>query len=135
MKIHIQLTRYAVVGLASNALGYLLYLFITTLGMGHKTAMTLLYIVGVLQTFFFNKRWSFNHNGATHTALIRYIIAYAFGYVLNLVTLVVLVDHWGLPHQWVQGVMIFVLAGMLFLLQRYWVFASKPERAGVGEKA
>lgn len=122
MKFHVQLSRYVVVGLMSNAIGYLLYLLLTTLGLGHKTAMTLLYVIGTLQTFIFNKRWTFEHDGATRTALIRYIVAYAFGYLLNLFVLLVLVDRLGLPHQWVQGLMIFTLATMLFLLQRYWIF-------------
>lgn len=122
MKWHIQLSRYAVVGLANNALGFLLYLLLTSAGMGHKTAMTLLYAVGVIQTFYFNRKWSFNHRGVVSVALLKYVATYAFGYVFNLAVLIVAVDHLGWPHQWVQGVMIFVLAGMLFLLQRYWVF-------------
>jgi putative flippase GtrA len=118
----IQGLRYIIVGLASNLVLYLFYLLFTTVGIGHKTAMTLLYLIGTLQTFFFNKRWTFEHDGATHKALMRYIAAYAFGYLLNLLVLLVLVDQHGLPHQWVQGVMIISLATMLFLLQRYWIF-------------
>jgi len=125
MKLHIQLSRYAVVGLASNALGYLLYLLLTEVGMGHKTAMTLLYGIGVLQTFVFNKRWSFRHEGPTPIALRRYITAYGVGYAINYLALWILVDKLGLPHQWVQGFMIFALAGMLFLMQKYWVFSRK----------
>jgi putative flippase GtrA len=124
MKWHIQLSRYALVGLASNAAGYLLYLLFTYAGMGHKTAMSLLYAVGVLQTFYFNRGWSFAHDGRVSTAFVRYVTAYALGYVFNLAMLMLLVDQWGWPHQWVQAAMIFVLAGMLFLLQRYWVFRS-----------
>lgn len=127
MKWHIQFSRYALVGLASNTLGYLLYLLLTYSGMGHKTAMTLLYAVGVAQTFYFNRGWSFGHNGRATTAFMRYVTAYALGYVLNLAVLMLLVDQWGWPHQWVQGVMIFALAGMLFLMQRYWVF--RPAQA------
>lgn len=122
MKWRIQLSRYAIVGLASNAVGYVLYLVLTALGMEHKTAMTLLFVVGVLQTFIFNKRWSFDHQGAAGGALLRYFVAYAFAYVLNLAALVALVDGRGLPHQLVQGVMVLLLAAMLFLLQKYWVF-------------
>ena len=122
MKWHVQLSRYAIVGLASNAFGHLLYLAFTFAGMGHKTAMTLLYAVGVIQTFYFNRGWSFRHDGKVSASFVRYVTAYGFGYLLNLIVLVVLVDNWGLPHQWVQGVMIFVLSGTLFLLQRYWVF-------------
>lgn len=125
MKWHIQLSRYALVGLASNTVGFLLYLLLTYAGMGHKTAMTLLYVVGVLQTFYFNRGWSFGHGGRMSTAFARYVIVYALGYVFNLTALTLLVDQWGWAHQWVQGVMIFLLAGMLFLVQRYWVFRPK----------
>lgn len=128
MRWHIQLSRYALVGLASNLVGYLLYLLITQAGMGHKSAMTLLYAVGVAQTFYFNRVWSFGHDGRVLTSFVRYISAYALGYVFNLAMLLLLVDLWGWPHQWVQGAMTFVLAGMLFLMQRYWVFAA-PAKA------
>ncbi|MBV5310569.1 GtrA family protein, partial [Chromatium okenii] len=61
MKWHVQLSRYALVGVASNAFGYFLYLLLTNVGMGYKSAMSLLYIVGVAQTFIFNRSWSFRH--------------------------------------------------------------------------
>ncbi len=125
MEISAQFLRYAVVGLVSNGVLYLAYLALTWAGMGHKTAMTLLWAVGVLQTFIFNRNWSFRHDGAASPAMLRYFAIYGFGYVLNFFVLLVLVDYLHLPHEIVQGVMIFALAVMLFLLQRYWVF--RPE--------
>lgn len=127
MHVSKQITRYAMVGLVSNAIVYVLYLLVTWLGTGHKTAMTCLYVIGVLQTFVFNRSWSFRYDGASMPALVRYAIAYALGYVVNLLALLVLVDHVGLPHQLVQGVMILVVAAMLFIAQRYWVFPSQPK--------
>lgn len=56
-----QFIRYATVGLVSNAVGFMLYLAFTAACMEHKMAMTLLYGIGVAQTFIFNKRWSFRH--------------------------------------------------------------------------
>ena len=41
---------------------------------------------------------------------------------LNMLVLVLLVDRAGYPHLWVQGAMILVLAVMLFLMQKLWVF-------------
>jgi putative flippase GtrA len=121
-KWKVQLSRYVVVGLASNGIGYCLYLLLTELGIGHKTAMTLLYAVGVLQSFHFNRVWSFSHVARAGPAFLRYVSAYLLGYGLNLGVLLLLVDRWGWPHQWVQGMMIVVLAAMLFLAQRHWVF-------------
>ena len=127
-----QLSRYAVVGVTSNAIGYLLYVGLTTAGLGPKVAMSVLYGVGVLQTFVFNRQWTFEHRGASSPVFIRYCTAYGAGYVVNLMALVLLVDKAGLPHQYVQGAMILVIAGLLFLAQRYWVFRAPADAARVG---
>lgn len=120
--LHGQFARYVVVGLASNLLCYLVYLALNGLGMDPKLAMTILYAVGVLQTFFFNKRWTFRQQGAVPTALYRYCTVYGLGYLLNLAVLYVLVDLHGFAHQVVQAAMIIVLAVLLFISQKYWVF-------------
>lgn len=124
--IHLQALRFAVVGLASNAVLYVVYLVLTGVGLGPKLAMTLVYAIGVTQTFLFNKRWTFNHVGRHDTAFLRYLTAYAGGYLVNLLVLAWLVDGLGYPHQLVQGIMILALAAALFLLQKFWVF---PETA------
>lgn len=118
-----QFMRYAIVGLASNFVLYMLYLALTALGVGYKSAMTLLYAVGVAQTFIFNKKWSFRHGGNAAGAFTRYAASYAAGYALNLFALWLFVDRMGVPHQIVQGIMIVTLAVFLFLAQKFWVFA------------
>lgn len=123
-----QFIRYAIVGIVSNTIGFLLYLVLTAAGMEHKLAMTILYGVGVAQTFIFNKRWSFQHNGVHGSAFVRYSIAYGLGYAINLIALIVMVDYVGYPHEIVQGVMVISLAVMLFLLQKFWVFPRCIEK-------
>ena len=126
-RTYVQLLRYGIVGIASNALGFLWYFGLTELlHLGPKAAMSLLYVIGVLQTFVLNRKWTFGHSGVAQTALFRYGCAYGVGYLLNLVALYVLVDQLHYPHVRVQAVMIGVLAGMLFLLQKYWVFRAVP---------
>jgi putative flippase GtrA len=120
--IRLQALRFGVVGLASNAVLYGVYLGMTTVGMGPKLAMSLVYAIGVAQTFLFNKRWTFGHVGRFDAALVRYILLYAGGYFANLLVLAWLVDGYGYPHQIVQGVMILTLAACFFILQKFWVF-------------
>jgi len=117
-----QFLRYAVVGLVSNLLLFLIYLLITQRGVGHKTTMTLLYAVGVSLTFVFNKNWTFSHQGHVTKAFIAYMVIYALGYALNLIALFALVDKFGFRHQWIQGFMTVILAVLLFMLQKYFVF-------------
>lgn len=128
-KISRQAVRFGIVGLLSNALLYLLYLLLTTGGAGHKTAMTLLFVAGTLQTFIINKHWTFGHRGLTQSSFIKYVIAYGSAYILNLGMLFLFVDLLGCPHQIVQGLMVVVIAGGLFVLQRFWIFrvSASPE--------
>ena len=119
-----QLLRYGVVGIASNALLYLAYLALTSAGMNYKLARSLLYALGVIQSFHFNKTWSFRHDGARGQAFIRYCISYGLGYLFNLVVQYLMVDRLGYPHQLVQGALIICTAVLLFLLQKFWVFRS-----------
>jgi putative flippase GtrA len=119
-----QFARYALTGLASNLFLYLVYLALTTGGMDPKSSMSLLYALGVAQTFLFNKRWAFRHDGMHGPAFARYCISYGLGYAINLLVLILLVDRMGFPHQLVQGVMVLTLAVMLFLLQKFWVFRT-----------
>jgi putative flippase GtrA len=125
MVLRKQLVRFAVVGLASNLLLYLAYLVITALGMGHKTAMSILYVTGVCLTFAFNRNWTFGHGGHIPTAFLAYVALYAFGYLLNLFALFVLVDRLGYDHRWVQGLMIPSLAVFFFFSQKFLVFRSR----------
>lgn len=120
--IYLQALRYGVVGVASNLLLYLLYLAFSLAGLEPKTAMSVTYGIGVIQTFLLNKRWTFSHRGRLRNSSIRYLLVYALGYLLNLGILFALVDCAGLPHQAVQAGAILCVAAILFLLQRHWVF-------------
>ena len=119
-----QVLRYGIIGVGSNIMLYGCYLVLTWIGVGHKLAMTLLYATGVLQTFFFNKRWTFQYGGSGKKAFQRYLLAYGAGYCLNFAVLYVLVDRMSFRHEIVQGAMIVCLAALLFLLQRQWVFPA-----------
>ncbi|MFZ1538487.1 MAG: GtrA family protein [Chromatiaceae bacterium] len=118
----VQGLRFLLVGLASNLVLYLLYLLLTRVGLGPKTAMTWLFALGTLQTFLLNQRWTFHHRGLVPTTFIKYLVSYGCGYLMNLLALLLFVDVMGLPHQLVQGALIFGVAVLLFLAQKLWVF-------------
>jgi putative flippase GtrA len=117
-----EVLRFSIVGLMSNAALYLLYLLCTGVGFGHKTAMTILFVIGTIQTFTLNKNWTFQYQGFNKSILAKYMLIYSGAYITNLLGLMFFVDYLHLPDEIVQGVMIFLVAVLLFLLQRYWVF-------------
>lgn len=121
-----QILRFGIVGLVSNAVLYGLYVLATGMGIQHTVAMTAVFALGVLQTFVLNKRWSFAYHGPRGRAMLRYLIAYAAAYTINLTAMLLLVDVEGFSHRVVQAVMVVVVALFLFLVQRLWVFRSPP---------
>ena len=123
--MHRQLLRYVVVGVGTNIMLYLAYLLLTGLGLGHKTAMTLLYGIGILQSFLLNRQWTFGHHGHISHGFIRYLLMYAAGYCINLTGLYLLVDIAGFPHQIIQLLIAVPLAIMFFVLLRLWVFNDR----------
>jgi len=123
-----QFTRYAIVGVGSNLALFLLYLLLTGSGMGHKLAATVSYVLGVLLTFVLNRSWSFRSGGRPAGQLGRYAAAHVLGYGINLLGLYTFVDLGGFRHPWVQGMMIVVVAVILFLLQKFWVFRDPDGR-------
>lgn len=122
-----QFLRFAVVGVVSNAVLYAGYLLLTSLGMGAKSAMSLVYVTGVALTFLINKRWTFSLQAGGSKPFVRYCFSYLGGYVLNLLTLHVFVSVLGFPHQVVQGFALVEVAVILFVLHKFWVF--RPSNA------
>lgn len=133
MSITTQFTRFAIVGLVSNGVLYLAYLLLTALGLGHKTGMTAMFALGVAFTFYWNKHWSFRHRGAYGVPAVRYLLAYAVAYGFNWTALYMLVDQAGYAHEWVQAMMVVLVAAGMFLAQRLWVFQATPDRADANE--
>ncbi|NYH19853.1 GtrA family protein [Paraburkholderia bryophila] len=113
-----------IVGIASNAVLYVLYLAATSMGIGHKVAMTCLFALGIVQTFFFNKNWSFQHSGQNGSTFIRYLAAYCAAYGINLAAMLIFVDRYHVSDRLVQAVMIVVVAAFMFVAQRLWVFPA-----------
>ncbi len=119
-----QLFRYALVGIASNLAGYLLYLLITHAGVAPKLAMTLLYAVGAALGFVGNRTFTFGHTAAVRQAGLRYVLSHLLGYFINLAIQIIMVDKLGFAHQLAQALGICVVAVFLFLMFKFFVFAA-----------
>jgi putative flippase GtrA len=119
-----QLACYAFIGIVSNVVGYLIYFLATYLGATPKLTMTLLYAVGAAIGYIGNRNFTFTHNQSKLGSGVRYFIVHLLGYIINLVILITFVDLFGYPHEWVQAVSIFIVAGFLFLTFKFFVFTN-----------
>jgi putative flippase GtrA len=125
-----QILRYGLIGLLSNASGYVLYLLLTHLGLTPTRAMTSLYLFAATLGFIGNRQWTFADQGNVQSSAARYTLAHLIGYAINLAMLRILVDHYGYPHQAVQAVAVFVVALYLFIVFRTVVFTRQTQQLG-----
>ena len=119
-----QLARFVLVGLGLNVMLFIAYLGLTSRGATPKLTMTALYVAGTALGFVLHRQWSFASRGVAHREWGGYAAVYLAGYLLNLTVLALCVDRFGWPHRWVQGVMMFVVAGVTFSLNKVWVFRA-----------
>jgi putative flippase GtrA len=122
-----QVVRYGVVGVLNNLLGYLIYLLITWRWLDPKLAVTLMYPIGAITSYFGHAQYSFAYRGRTSFGIMRYAIAHLIGYGVNIGMLYMFSDRLGFPHQVVQAVAIVAVAGILYLLFRNFVFLNTPQ--------
>lgn len=119
-----QLLRYAVVGGVINVAAYLLYLWLTILGLGPKIAATICFVIGVTIGFVLNRAWTFQDRTYIRSTFPRYVIAYASAYIVDMVGLYLLVDLVGYRHEIVQFILIVSIAFGLFAAQKIWIFSG-----------
>jgi len=117
-----QFAMYAIIGLTTNGLSFLVFAVLTWLGLTSECAISIIYPVQITLTFILNKSWTFSHAGRISASAVRYLIAYAGCYVLNVAGLKFFSGYLGYSHLVVQAMAILVIALLLFLTQKYWVF-------------
>ena len=120
-----QFATYSIIGILTNAIGYLFYLTLTYFWEQPKLAMTILYCLGATLGFFSNRRFSFKSSGHIGAQGVRYLISQFLGYLLNLLILIMFVDWIGFPHEYVQIFAVIIVAVCLFVLLRFFVFAEE----------
>jgi putative flippase GtrA len=133
-KLAKQIFHYGLFGIIRNSLGYSIYLLVTYNGVNPKIVMSFLYVTGATVGFLGNRKLIFAHKGSLAGAGVRYLTTHFFGYLINLTILVVMVDKLGYPHQLVQVIAIFVVAGFLFFAFKFFVFGEEkvklPNKGG-----
>lgn len=120
-----QLASYGLIGAAVNLAGFVIYLLLTCKWLDPKFAVTILYPIGALMGYYGNSQFAFYYSGSHLYGLLRYVFAHLIGYGTNIAILYTFVDLLGYSHPLIQAIAVFVVAGILFLLFRYYVFPQK----------
>lgn len=124
-KSFIQLFHFGIVGITTNLLVYIVYFLMTNYwGTSPKITMSFLYCFGVVASFMGNSKLTFAHKGNLIGSGVRFLLAHFFGYLINLMMLLVMVDTLGYSHFKVQAMAIVIVAALLFVMCKLFVFPN-----------
>ncbi len=118
-----QFLRFIVVGVLNTISGLsIIFACKAFFAWGDVPANATGYSVGLLISFFLNKSWTFNHEGAYAGVAIKFLATFAIAYSLNLATVLVLIEQVGVNDYLAHffGMMPYTLS--FFVLSRYYVF-------------
>lgn len=122
--------RFAVVGLSSNLLGYLLFVGLSLLGASAFTALTGSFLLSMVISYFGNRGFTFAHQGNWRRSAAKFLAVAVFAYCFNFGILWLFVQLWGMPQIVVQFFAVGAVALCTFTLMRWWVFPTGADSPG-----
>jgi putative flippase GtrA len=126
------LIRFAVVGVAQNAVNLGTFTVELWLGVPYRPAAAAAALVALVLSFASNRWWTFYGaaGGSVGRDAIRYTVVFASAVAVGVALLTCLVDVVGLHPIAAQAVAILAVAPLSFLAQRLWVFRVSPPPGG-----
>ncbi|MBS28068.1 MAG: hypothetical protein CL566_03970 [Alphaproteobacteria bacterium] len=125
-----QVSRYSVVGIVNTLTTLLvIYALKAIFSTGDYWSNAAGYGVGLILSFFLNRTYTFGHDGAVSGAAVRFLVAFAICYAINLAVVAVLVDGLGVNGYLAQPSGMVFFAVSFYILLRMHVFrrATTPK--------
>ena len=120
--------RFILVGIANSAVGLsVIFAAKALLGWNDLIANIAGYAVGLAVSFVLNRAWTFGFTGATGSALLRFLCTFAIAYALNLATVFILIDGFGVNAYVAQTAGVFPYAVFFYLASRDFVFKTRSQ--------
>lgn len=121
-KHFLQFARFVFVGVLNTIVGYGGYLVFLYFGFHYLAAMVGSHVVGVTNSYFWNKYWTFKSRIKSHAEKVRFISVYAVTFVLNAVILTLLIQKIGMGAKLAGLVALLVVTVVSFGGHKLWSF-------------
>jgi len=127
----IQFLRFCTVGLGNTAVDFTAFFLLTLGGVPYLLAQALSYSAGIVNSYFFNRRWTFR---VTHKANVleaaNFVVVNVFSLLVASVLLAVLHDSYHLNLWFCKFVATGAGIVVNFAGSRLWVFAENQKARG-----
>jgi putative flippase GtrA len=126
----VQFVKFGIVGVSNTLLFLAVYtLLLKGLGMWYLAASGIGFVVGAVNGFLLNRRWTFRGHVGDALTPVRWGIVQSGGLLLNLGLVAGCVSGLGMDELVGQAVAIAIVVVVTFLANRAWTFRTRPAEA------
>ena len=91
-----QFVKFVLVGLMTTALNFTIYgVLLLIFGVHYLPAAAIAFIIATVNSYTFNRTWTFRSGAHRHARLLKFSAVQLFGLIINLVVLAILVENLG----------------------------------------
>lgn len=126
-KLSSETIRFVLVGVLNTVVGYGCYFVLLYLQVNYIISLAISHIVGVTNSFFWNKYWTFKSKGNIKHELVKFISVYVITFFLNLGILVIFVEYVKVDKRVAQVYALFIVTIISYIGHKFWSFKSKEK--------
>jgi putative flippase GtrA len=125
-----QFIKYGVVGASNTVLTFATYtVLVAALGLQYSVALVIGYLVGSLNSYIFNRHWTFRARDLAHSQTgLRFAVVQVVAIAVNELLLYILVDDLAVKKIAAQAILTVPVLAVTFFVNRWWSFARPPEQ-------
>jgi putative flippase GtrA len=120
-----KLLKFSLIGLINTLITICSYIVLVYLGMHYITANILSYILGLVNSYYWNKKWVFKYKESHLTVFVKFIIVNLVVLGINTLTLYLCVQKLEINQYLAQLLATVFGMGINFILNKKWTFNSK----------
>lgn len=117
-----QISKFIFVGILNTIAGYGAYFILLYLNFYYIFALLISHIIGVTNSFIWNKKWTFRSEGNARREGIKFFSVYGITFMINLFILTFFVEGLKLTPQIGQVVALGICTMISFFGHKYWSF-------------
>jgi putative flippase GtrA len=125
MKELFRFIRFGIVGVMNTLITIVSFWILSKIGVGYITANIISYLIGVVNSYFFNSRWVFKVDSKKSSRGVRFLIINLIVLVINTGLLILFVDKVGLNKYIAQILVIGICMVLNYFLNRKWTFSEE----------
>ena len=123
-----KLLKFSVVGVINTTISILCYILLVKLGMHYILANIISYILGILNSYYWNKKWVFNYQDHHISIFIKFFVVNLVVLGIVTISLFLLVQKIGLNQYLAQIFSTGIGMVINFISNKYWTFSPQTQK-------